>query len=292
VRAQRVSEQGKRGNDRADVLAKAGAAMHGLTAYHLAEVAAVRRLAREAARWGAEARLLAWSFAARMEQREERRAKVRGEGSGCLVVGKRPAVPGAAPGPGRVWGRRDEHESGDGSDGDRPFGHQVGLCKVQDAAGGAQGSLAFCWVCGAYFWKKVGLLSRRCTGRVIRGHVARIKKGVFPDGAHPGWRVGPVVPPTPPQLWQLRRQLLATSGSKGPAVPAERSAVVRGGQARREGGGEGASAASRASYLARLGIDEDTLRRWVARGSRRRAGPRRPASGSECDFAESGGDWA
>ena len=46
VRANRVSEQARRGNDRADALANACAAMHGLAAHHLAEVAVARRLAR------------------------------------------------------------------------------------------------------------------------------------------------------------------------------------------------------------------------------------------------------
>ena len=101
VRADRTSAQAKRGNDRADQLAKEGAAMHGLSAHHLAEVAAARRLAREAARWGAEVRLAARCFATQLGARPTPRG--RAQRVGGLVVGKRPTTPGGTPGPGQVW---------------------------------------------------------------------------------------------------------------------------------------------------------------------------------------------
>ena len=278
VHAHRTSEQAKRGNDRADQLAKEGAAMHGVTAHHLEEVAAARRLVREAARWGAEVRLAARCYATLQGAKPTPRGRAAAVGG--LVVGRRPAAPGGEPGHGLQWAASE----GDDSDGDRPLGHHIGMARVHDAQGRAQGSLAFCWVCGAYFWKKVGVLSRKCAGKVIRGHVPRIKRGQFPDGNHPGWRVGEVRPPTPPQLWQLRRQLLAAGGSKGPTVPAARR-VLRAVEAPGGSTAVTAVAIERGAYLARLGADEASLQLWAA-GARARGRGARPAEGGLSEPSE------
>ena len=199
---------------------------------------------------------------------------------GGLVVGRRPAAPGGEPGHGLQWAASE----GDDSDGDRPLGHHIGMARVHDAQGRAQGSLAFCWVCGAYFWKKVGVLSRKCAGKVIRGHVPRIKRGQFPNGNHPGWRVGEVRPPTPPQLWQLRRQFLAVGGRKGPTVPAARR-VLRAAEAPGGSTAVTAVAVERGAYPARLGADEASLQLWAA-GARARGRGARPAEGGLSEPSE------
>ena len=123
--------------------------------------------------------------------------------------------------------------------------------------------MAFCWVCGAYFRRKVGRLSRRCQGTAIRGHVSRVKRGEFPDGQHLGWRFSEVLPPPPPLLWQLRRQLWAAFGGKGPAQPAVRRSLEAAGAA---DPGAFERSLCRSDYLGRAGLGEGALQRWAAIG--------------------------
>jgi hypothetical protein len=218
----RTTEWERRGNHLADHYAKLGAVEHGMTREHLRLVAAAGNLARQSLRWSAEAFVL---FQKMLPVPVKPARKANGPARRRQACRRaRPALvkPGAGPGERWVWKGADEDPG--------TLGHQVRLATVVDEYEDQQrGVLAFCGICGAYFWKRVGRLAGPCLGVAIRAQPKRLARGLFPAAAarYRHLSVVAVRNPEPAELVELARQLQSAGGRQtirgsGSAVPTRR----------------------------------------------------------------------
>ena len=141
-------------------------------------------------------------------------------------------------------------------------GHKVAFASVVAADGAALGPIAFCQACGAFFWRRVGSLSRPCGGAKPYGQLALLRKGRFPETSarYKGRRVEAVGPGRPSQVLQLRQQLCASGGSAGPSLPVRRRLGRKTGPT----ADAAAAASDRSSLLGRYGLCEASLATAVA----------------------------
>ena len=138
-----------------------------------------------------------------------------------------------------------------------PFnGHHLVSAPVE-APG--NGSITFCHRCGAYSWKRIGLLSKKCDGPHAPGLSAqrsRLRAGVFPCPGQGEWRLGRARPLSVSEKNEIEKKLGRKRGSNGSAAAASM------------GNGDPAGAADRDSTLACYGVTEADvpgLVAWVKR---------------------------
>eukprot|EP00973_Karenia_brevis_P060652 8435154-Karenia_brevis.AAC.1 len=173
----RTTHWERRGNRKADELAKAGAAMHGLSKQVMLEMQALKSIGYQAHRWAAEVRVAG-----------QPAAKDRGSGGKRCKRGRKRRTdtpnqprkrvrvePGQDAGVQREWKQLD-------CDGRSNLHHSLHLARVLDSEGKSRGSLAFCAKCGAYFWRGASNLSKPC-GKPHRGQKSRISAGRFPSAS-------------------------------------------------------------------------------------------------------------
>ena len=117
------------------------------------------------------------------------------------------AQPGEHPGLGCLW--RARFVEATRPEDDDLGGHKVAFAAVQGESGAPLGPIAFCQACGAYFWRRVGSLSRPCRGAKQYGQIALILRGRFPatGGRYRSWTVTNVRQARPSQLAELQLQL-------------------------------------------------------------------------------------
>jgi hypothetical protein len=160
------------------------------------------------------------------------------------------------------------------ADADELGGHKVAFAAVVAADGEQLGPIAFCQACGAYFWHRVGGLSRPCRGARPYGQLALIKNGRFPatQGRYRSWKVEKIALGRQTQLWQLRQQLSACSEGGGPSAPARHRLTCKTGPA----ASAIATATCRLALLGRYGLTESDLAAAVREArprTRREASP-------------------
>ena len=151
------------------------------------------------------------------------------------------------PGHGCFWsGRRHAAHAATRPEDDALGGHKVAFAAVLGENGAPLGPIAFCQACGAYFWRRVGSLSRPCGGAKQYGQIALILRGRFPatGGRYRHWTVAKASQARPTQLAQLQLQLDACRYSSGPCMPTRR----------RLGAKTGPAAAALAAQLSRLAL--------------------------------------
>ena len=175
----RTTHWERRGNEHADRLAKLGAVAHGLTKTHLAEAAVLSSLAFQAARCAGEARVLVQDA---MQRGHHQPRRPRSRLPGLLLESRGPkrlkAQPGGQAGPDSAWCSAPAAAQ---PDCDEFGGHKVALAAVRAESGAPLGPIAFCQACGAYFWHRVGSLSRPCRGAKPYGQLALLKRGALPS---------------------------------------------------------------------------------------------------------------
>ena len=201
VEAGRTSHLCKRSNDFADTFAKKRADTH-KPAFRVAKtVVACSSLAKQAARWAAEAHVLLrfrwWNDTraaaprsrvrlprARLKRKREKEiaAPVTGQVSDWLS----PIFPSRF--------SQDSHLD------PRTFrGHSLQLGRVFDAGSRALGnSIIFCAKCGAVYWERADALCRQSPGSRA-SQLRKLRSGLFPNKRYSGWFVVP--PWTKPPLW-------------------------------------------------------------------------------------------
>ena len=213
----------KRGNDLADTFAKKGADIH-KPAFRVAKtVVACASLAKQAARWAAEAHVLLrfreWndtSAAAPRARVRPPRARLK----------RKQEKDNAAPAAGQVsdWlspifpSRFSQHSHLD----PRSFrGHSLQLGRVFDAGGRAlDNAIIFCAKCGAVYWERADALCRQCSefpgGRTSQ--LRKLRSGLFPNKRYPGWTVEQVRRPTRDEATTLVAQLESCEAGLGRMV--------------------------------------------------------------------------
>ena len=238
-------------------------------------------IAFQAARWAGEARVLVQE-AVQHGACQARRPQQRRNGLLLQTQGpKRLKVqPGGEAGPAWAWSSAPTltQEAGDG---DELGGHKVAFAAVVAANGEQLGPIAFCQACGAYFWHRVGGLSRPCRGARPYGQLALIRNGRFPasHGRYRYWRVERTAPARQTQLWQLRQQLSACNESRGPSAPARHRLTGKTGPAARAV----VAATDRRALLKRYGLTEGDLAAAVRAARPRRRGSTDPEHEEQSD---------
>ena len=114
----------------------------------------------------------------------------------------------------------------------RHEGHNLLAAEV-DPPG--HGQVVFCYTCGAYCWKKIGMLQRRCQGPRAPGLKAqrdRLKAGKFP-GSGKAWTIGRATPLSEQQegtllhkLQQRRRKTATATGLVAPPAQLHRAELL------------------------------------------------------------------
>ena len=271
VEAGRSTAWERRGNDHADRLAKLGAQAHGLTRTHIAEAEVLGSIAFQAARWAGEVRVLAQQ-ALESGHHVERRPRRRQPLIALETRGpkRQKAQPGENPGQGSQWRRRSEDATR--PEDDDLGGHKVAFATVQGGGGEPLGPIAFCQACGAYFWRRVGSLSRPCGGARPYGQSALLLKGRFPatGGRYRTWTVAAVKQARPSQRAELQHQLDSCRLSSGPCEPARRRLGAKTGPA----AAALAATMGRRALLRRYGLTELTLASLVAEAATARRATR------------------
>ena len=104
-----------------------------------------------------------------------------------------------------------------------------------------KGSMAFCSVCGAYFWRRVGSLAAPCRGHAIGAQAKRIASGLFPAAGarYCDHRVSDIRSPSPAELLEISRQVQSAGTAQvqvgiGAAVPRRRLRAKTGPAARQQ----------------------------------------------------------
>jgi hypothetical protein len=231
VDAGRTTEWERKGNALADKYAKLGAAMHGMSELHLQQVAAIGSLAEQAVRWAAETFRARQALAAPITCRRAA-GIVRAQRSSGGRKTRAPVEPGVAPGPQLEW-QADDDAPGLG-EGDLPglLRHSVHIARVYGNGGAAMGSIAYCALCGAYFWRRIGRLAAPCERRSANSQARRLARGLFPaSGQHyAGLWISGARRPNAVELAEVCRQVQAAAGDRvriGPGAWVPRRRLMR-----------------------------------------------------------------
>ena len=223
VEAGRTSNLCKRGNDLADTFAKKGADTH-KPAFRVAKtVVACASLAKQAARWAAEAHVLLRFRGWNDTRAAAPRSRVRPPRTRLKRKREKET---AAPAAGQVsdWlspifparFSQDSHLD------PRTFrGHSLQLGRVSDAGGRAlDNAIIFCAKCGAVYWERADALCRQCSefpgGRASQ--LRKLRSGLFPNKRYPGWTVEHVRRPTLHEAATLVAQLESCGAGLGRTV--------------------------------------------------------------------------
>ena len=110
--------------------------------------------------------------------------------------------------------------------------HRIWLVKVEHRNGReAKGALAYCSVCGAFFWQQADALLRPCMGRKQAGlatQLSRIRRGLFPSAAqiYLHLRVGAPRLPSGPEPIRSEIPMICWRIARSTPLVAERQAQV------------------------------------------------------------------
>ena len=223
VEAGRTSHLFKRGNDCADTFAKKGADTQN-SAFRVAKtVVACASLAKQAARWAAEAHVLlrfrGWDdtrAAAPRSRVRPPRARLR----------RKRDKETAAPATGQVsdWLSpivRSRFSRGSHLDPRTFKGYSLQLGRVFDSVGRALDlAIIFCAKCGAVYWERADTLCRSCCG-IPGGRTSQLRKlrsGLFPNKRYLGWTVEDVRGPSLDEATTLVAQLESCEAGLGRIV--------------------------------------------------------------------------
>jgi hypothetical protein len=233
VDAGRTTEWERRGNIHADKYAKLGAAMHGMSQQHLHQLAAFGSLAEQTVRWGAEMFRARQQLAAPITCRSAAGLTRAMRSSGGRKRHAR-IEPGVGPGPRLEWQCDGDGDAAALGEGDLPglLRHSVHIGRVLDSDGAANGSIAYCSLCGAYFWRRIGRLAAPCARKSANSQARRLARGLFPaSGQHyDGLRVIGRRRPNAVELAEICRQVHAAAGDRariGPGAWVPRRRLTR-----------------------------------------------------------------
>ena len=219
---ERDRQRPKRGNDFANLFAKKGADAHKPPLRIAKTMVACASLARQAARWAAEAhvllRLRGWDdtqAAAPRTRTRPARARLK----------RKFKADAAAPASGKACDWLAPHVPSAISQGSldpRSFrGHSLHLGHVFDAGGRAlDRRIVFCAKCGALYWERADALCRSCKQHPggCASQLGKLRAGVFPNKRYPGWTVELIRRPTLDEANTLAAQLESCEAGLGRSV--------------------------------------------------------------------------
>ena len=212
----------KRGNDLAELFAKKRADAHKPPFRIAKTVVACTSLAKQAARWAAEAhvslRIKGWDDTKAAAPRTRTRpARAR------LKRKSRAEAPAQASGKACDWLAPYVHSgiSQDSLDPRSFRGHSLQVGHVFDAGDRAlDRRIIFCAKCGALYWERADALCRSCKQHPggCASQLRKLRSGLFPNRRYPGWTVESVRRPTLDEANTLVAQLESCEAGLGRSV--------------------------------------------------------------------------